>query len=61
MRLVDPRTGDAFTAPAGSRFFYRVVPDPHRPTVVGVDVDANPEPRIEMRRLLQMGVDIPYR
>jgi hypothetical protein len=69
VRLVDPRTGDEFTAPAGSRFFYRVVPDffyrvvpdPQRPAVVGVDTDANPEPRIEMRRLLQMGVDIPYR
>ncbi len=61
VRLVDPRTGEVFQARAGSRYFYRALPDGSRPSIVGVDVDANPEPRIEMRRMLQMGVDIPYR
>ncbi|MCC7417153.1 MAG: hypothetical protein IT176_08420 [Acidobacteria bacterium] len=59
VRLVDPQTNETFEVQGGSRYFFRN-PNPQRPAVVGVDVDSNPDP-IEMRRLLQMGVDTPYR
>lgn len=60
VRLTDPRTGERFQAPHGSRFYYRDA-DPIRPGVVGTEVDANPLPQLDMRRLLQEGLDIPYR
>ncbi|MGE0718432.1 MAG: hypothetical protein AB7P02_23500 [Alphaproteobacteria bacterium] len=59
VRLVDPQTNETFEVQSGARYFYRN-PNPQRPGIAGVDIDANPDP-IEMRRLLQMGVDIPYR
>ncbi len=60
VRLTDPRTGERFQAPQGSRFYYREA-DPIRPGIVGTEVDANPLPQLDMRRLLQEGLDIPYR
>lgn len=59
-RLVDPRTGESFTVPNNSRFYYRSA-DPMRPGIAGSDLDRNPLPELDFRRLLQMGTDIPYR
>ncbi|MFN6955902.1 MAG: hypothetical protein ACK4PG_14010 [Acetobacteraceae bacterium] len=60
VRLTDPRTGERFQAPQGSRFYYRDA-DPLRPGIMGTEVDTNPLPQLDMRRLLQEGLDIPYR
>jgi hypothetical protein len=58
-RLLDPQTGQTFEAQADSRYFYRV-PNAHTPTIVGTEVDSNPDP-VDMRRMMQFGVDLPYR
>ena len=59
VRLIDPQSNETFEVQAGSRYFYRN-PNPQRPGIFGVDADFNPDP-VELRRLLQMGVDTPYR
>lgn len=59
-RLVDPRTGEEFTVPNNSRFYYRNA-DPMRPDIAGTNIDQRPLPPLDFRRLLQMGTDIPYR
>ncbi len=59
-RLVDLRTGEEFTVPNNSRFYYRNA-DPMRPDIVGTNIDQRPLPPLDFRRLLQMGTDIPYR
>ena len=60
VQLLDPHTGERFETQAGSRYYYRPTNPMHDRTMVGVDVDSNPDP-IEMRRMLQFGVDLPYR
>lgn len=58
VRLVDPQTGETFQAGGQSRYFFRVV---GQGGVVGTDTDFNPAPDLDMRRLLQVGVDVPDR
>ena len=60
VRLTDPRTGERFQAPQGSRYYYREA-TPSRPGIIGTDIDSTPAPELDMRRLLQEGLDIPYR
>ncbi|MEO8294388.1 MAG: hypothetical protein ABI613_02655 [Gemmatimonadota bacterium] len=58
VRLEDPVTGEVFETAGTSRYYYRVVNGAPN-TGVGVDTDYNPLPEIDMRRLLQVGVDTP--
>jgi len=58
VRLVDPQPGETFQAGGQSRYFFRVV---GQGGVVGTDTDFNPAPDLDMRRLLQVGVDVPDR
>jgi hypothetical protein len=57
VRLVDPQTGETFEAGAQSRYYFRVPAG----GVVGADIDFNPAPDLDLRRLLQVGVDVPDR
>lgn len=60
VRLQDPQTGEVFETTARDRYYYRLT-QADRPTVVGSDVDARPLPQVDLRRLLQLGVDVPDR
>ena len=56
----DPQTGESFETGGQSRYYYRIAgasPD----AALGVDSDFNPAPELDMRRLLQVGVDLPDR
>lgn len=56
VRLKDPVTGETFETGGQSRYYYRVA---QSNTGVGVETDYNPAPEVDMRRLLQIGVDTP--
>jgi len=56
--LVDPRTNERITAQNDGRFFYRF-DTAGGPGMVSADQEPGPSP-VELRRLLQMGKDIPY-
>jgi hypothetical protein len=58
VRLKDPVTGESFETGGQNRYYYRVVNGAGN-TGVGTDTDFNPAPELDMRRLLQVGVDIP--
>ena len=58
VRLVDPQTGETFEASGQSRYYFRVV---GQGGAIGTDVDSNPAPNLDLRRLLQVGVDVPDR
>jgi hypothetical protein len=58
VRLVDPQTGETFEAGGQSRYFFRV---PGQGGIVGTETDFNPAPDLDLRRLLQVGVDVPDR
>ncbi|MEO8031637.1 MAG: hypothetical protein ABI765_12355 [Gemmatimonadota bacterium] len=58
VRLRDPKTGESFETGGQSRYYYRVV-NAQPNAAVGTDVDFTPAPEIDMRRMLQIGVDIP--
>lgn len=58
VRLQDPVTGETFETGGQSRYYYRVV-NANQNTAVGTDTDFNPAPQLDMRRLLQVGVDLP--
>lgn len=58
-RLVDPQTREEIEVQRTGRYFFRST-IPHRPGVVSTETDWNPEP-IELRRMLEMGRDLPYR
>jgi hypothetical protein len=60
VRLKDPTTGETFETTARDRYHYRVL-NADRPTVAGTDVDFNPLPQLDMRRLLQIGTETPDR
>lgn len=60
VRLQDPQTGEIFETTASDRYYFRVTAA-DRPTVLGSDVDARPLPQVDLRRLLQVGVDVPDR
>jgi len=56
VRLRDPVSGESFETAAGDRYFYRVI-GADRPTAVGTNADFNPAPQLDMRRLMQVGLD----
>ena len=58
VRLKDPVTGESFETGGQSRYYYRVV-NAGGNTAVGTDTDFNPVAELDMRRLLQAGVDTP--
>jgi hypothetical protein len=58
VRLKDPVTGESFETGGQNRYYYRVVNGGGN-TGVGTDTDFNPAPELDMRRLLQVGVDLP--
>lgn len=60
VRLQDPQTGEVFETTARDRYYYRVNPA-DKPTAVGTDTDFNPAPQLDLRKLLQIGVDVPDR
>lgn len=60
VRLQDPQTGEVFETQARDRYYFRVA-QADRPTAIGTDVDATPLPQIDLRRLLQVGVDVADR
>lgn len=60
VRLQDPQTGEVFETQARDRYYYRSV-GADRPSAIGSDVDANPLPGFDLRRLLQVGVDVKDR
>jgi hypothetical protein len=57
-RLRDPTTGEIIQAQDNSRYYYRD-PNAQQPTVYGTDVNANPDPYGNLRRMDQVGTDIP--
>jgi hypothetical protein len=58
VRLADPVSGETFEARAGARYYYRIT-DANPPAAIGTDVDSQPMPQIDMRRLLQVGTEAP--
>lgn len=60
VRLQDPQTGEVFETTASDRYYFRVT-QADRPTVLGSEVDTRPLPQVDLRRLLQVGVDVPDR
>jgi hypothetical protein len=56
VRLKDPETGEVFETGGQSRYYYRVAGQDQG---VGTDVDNNPVPEVDMRRLLRVGVETP--
>ena len=60
VRLQDPQTGEVIETAARDRYYYRVN-QAGQPAVVGTDTDSNPWPKLDLRRLLQVGVDVPDR
>ena len=58
VRLVDPQTGETFEAGGQNRYYFRVA---GQGGTVGTDIDFNPAPNLDLRRLLQVGVDVPDR
>lgn len=58
VRLVDPQTGEGFEASGQNRYCFRLA---GQPGVVGTDTDFNPAPDFDLRRLLQVGVDVKDR
>jgi hypothetical protein len=58
VRLVDPQTGETFEASGQNRYYFRVA---GQGGTVGTDTDFNPAPNLDLRRLLQVGVDAPDR
>jgi hypothetical protein len=55
VRLKDAETGETFETGGQSRYYYRVN-NANPNAAVGTDVDFNPAPELDMRRLLQIGV-----
>jgi hypothetical protein len=60
VRLQDAQTGETFETTARDRYYYRVA-QADRPIAIGTNTDFKPLPQIDMRRLLQVGVDVPER
>jgi hypothetical protein len=60
VRLQDPQTGEVFETAARDRYYYRVNPA-DQPTAIGTDTDFNLAPQLDLRRLLQIGVEVPDR
>jgi hypothetical protein len=58
VRLQDPQTGEVFETAARDRYYYRVNPA-DKPTAIGTDTDFNPAPQLDLRRLLQIGAEVP--
>lgn len=51
--------GRNYQAPLGSQFYYEVH-NAQVPTAVGTNVDINPVPELDLRRMLRVGVDVAY-
>jgi len=60
VQLQDPQTGEVFETAARDRYYYRVT-QAGQPTAIGTDTDFNPAPQLDLRKLLQVGVDVPNR
>jgi hypothetical protein len=51
--------GRNYQAPLGSQFYYEVH-NAQTPTAVGTNVDINPVPELDLRRMLRVGVEVAY-
>lgn len=51
--------GQNYQAPLGSQFYYEVH-NAQTPTAVGTNVDINPVPELDLRRMLRVGVEVAY-
>jgi len=60
VRLQDPQTGEVIETTARDRYYFRANAG-GQSTVIGSDTDASPLPKLDLRRLLQVGVDVPDR
>jgi len=60
VRLQDPQTGEVIETTARDRYYYRVN-QPGQTEVVGTETDFNPAPQLDLRKLMQVGVDVPDR
>ena len=60
VRLQDPQTGEVIETTARDRYYFRANPG-GQSTVIGSDKDSSPLPKLDLRRLLQVGVDVPDR
>ncbi len=58
VRLQDPVSGERFETGGQDRYYYRVM-DGRGNTGIGTDTDFSPAPELDLRRMLQVGVDVP--
>ncbi|MEO8459563.1 MAG: hypothetical protein ABI451_03450 [Dokdonella sp.] len=61
VNAVDPASGREYQVQNSNNYYYLPVSATGDGPIVGTNIDENPAPQLDMHRLLQIGVDMPYR
>lgn len=61
VNAVDPASGREYQVQNSNNYYYLPVSATGDGPIIGTNLDENPAPQLDMHRLLQIGVDTPYR